>query len=43
MPQNAARASEAWLAEAPSRLVISSCDQLPFMVSQMPYSPISPA
>ena len=36
MAQNAASASEAWVADAPSRVVMSSWDQLPFIVSQMP-------
>ena len=34
--QNAVRASDATVVEAPSSLVMSSCDQLPFIVSQMP-------
>ena len=34
--QNAASANEAWVAEAPRRVVMSSCDQLPFIVSQSP-------
>ena len=38
IPQNAASASAACVAEAPSCLVISSCDQLPAIVSQPPYS-----
>ena len=34
--QNAVRASDAWVVVAPSSDVMSSWDQLPFMVSQMP-------
>jgi hypothetical protein len=36
MPQNAVRARAACVVDAPSSLVRSSCDQLPFRVSQMP-------
>src|SRR6516164_8370300 len=38
MPQNTASANEACVAEAPTRVVRSSWDQLPFIVSQMPYN-----
>jgi hypothetical protein len=38
IPQNTASATEAWVADAPTRVVRSSWDQLPFIVSQMPYS-----
>ena len=34
--QNAVRATRRRVVEAPSSLVMSSCDQLPFIVSQMP-------
>ncbi len=36
--QNVVRASDATVVDAPSSLVMSICDQLPFIVSQMPYS-----
>ena len=36
IPQNAVSASAAAVVEAPSSLVMSSWDQLPFIVSQMP-------
>ena len=36
MAQNAVSASAAWVVDAPSCEVISCCDQLPFMVSQIP-------
>jgi hypothetical protein len=36
--QNVVRATAAVVVEAPSSVVMSSCDQLPFIVSQMPYS-----
>jgi len=36
MAQKAVSASAAAEVEAPSLLVMSSCDQLPFMVSQIP-------
>jgi hypothetical protein len=35
MPQNAVRNSAAWVADAPCEIT-SCCDQLPFMVSQIP-------
>jgi len=38
MAQNAASASEAWVADAPRPVVISSWDQLPFIVSQMAWA-----
>ena len=43
IPQNRASANEACVAEAPTRLVRSSWDQLPFIVSQIPYSTANPA
>ena len=36
IPQNAVSASAACVVDAPSLLVMSSCDQLPFTVSQIP-------
>ena len=36
IPQNVVRAMAATVVEAPTSVVMSSCDQLPFSVSQMP-------
>jgi hypothetical protein len=36
MPQKAVSASAACVVDAPTSLVMSSCDQLPFAVSQKP-------
>ena len=41
--QKAVSAIDASVAEAPCSVVMSSCDQLPFIVSQMPYSTAKPA
>src|SRR5262245_5991509 len=41
--QNVVRASEATAVDAPSSLVMYSCDQLPFIVSHTPYSTANPA
>ena len=43
IPQKAVSASDASVVVAPSSLVMSSCDQLPLTVSQMPYRTAKPA